>query len=108
MAHGESNLLVRPRPFDDTREVDRTLTSSGPSRATWLLILVTNALPVTGLRTQIVPPRSAEPISRVYGPGTSSDIGDFYDHVPAYVADGRASGRARHTEPPEVKWDFWE
>jgi hypothetical protein len=108
MALGQNNLLVRTCPFDDTREIDRTLTSSGRSRATLLLVLVTNALPATGLRTQILPPTSAEPISRVYTPGKSRALLDYYNYVPTYPADGRARGRAKPAELPEVKWDFWE
>lgn len=108
MADGQSNVLIRPCPFDETREIDRTLTASGPSRATWLVVLLTNALPTTGLRTQILPPRSAEPISCVYAPRASRAVVDYYDYVPAYVADGRARGRATYSELPDVKWDFWE
>lgn len=104
----QSNVLTRPRPLDETQDFDRTLTSSGRSKAAWLLVFVTNALPATGLRTQIVAPRSAEPISCTYPPSAARAILDYYDYVPRYVADGRVRARARLTELPEAKWDFWE
>jgi hypothetical protein len=73
------------------------------------MVLMTNAVMAVGVRPVIEQRTPTEPVSCVsLVPNRSLSVHDYYDDVPAYVADGRARAHARQGKLPDVKWDFWE